>query len=275
MKLAILGSGTASREPPAIWRQWLGSSPTTQIELINPRFVTFAFSAYERLLVDLGYVDAAQQAVRAGCDAVIINSFADYGIEATRAAVQVPVIGAGETALQVASANGQRPFSIVTVWPRSMAFLYEERLRATRLENLCRGLHHLSNEDELTRLGDPAGVMARMSRQETAVIDRVAALCKTAVAHDGCEAIVLGCTCMAPIAAQLAERLAIPVIEGSQAAIGRAQSITPRAEVATLRSTVEHNEIPQLIDAWLRMNPSNPLATGTDCPICLDSTEND
>ena len=42
----------------------------------------FAFTPYERLLVDLGYVDAAQSAAQAACDAILINSFADYGIEA-------------------------------------------------------------------------------------------------------------------------------------------------------------------------------------------------
>ena len=69
-----------------------------ELVLVQPRLSLFAFTAYERLLVDLGYVDACQQAAAAGADAIVINSFADYGLEAARAAVNIPVYGAGESA---------------------------------------------------------------------------------------------------------------------------------------------------------------------------------
>lgn len=269
MKLGILGSGTASREPPALWAQWAQARPDRELVLINPRFVTFAFSAYERLLVDVGYVDAAQYAEASGCTAIVINSFADYGIDAARAALHIPVIGAGETALRRASAEGTRPFSIVTVWPQSMRFLYEERLRATNLGHLCRGIHHLSDESELGLLAEEDGVMSKMARHDSQIVTRLIRICETAMANEGAQAIALGCTCMAPIGAELARRLPMPVIESSHAAIDEALSLTTHDPAAgTEQATVQRSGVPALVDAWFQVNPA-AISTVGDCPVCI------
>lgn len=265
MRIGIIGSGSASREPPEIWQPWIVGRTACELELINPRFVTFAYSAYERLLVDVGYVDAAQQAEAAGCDVVVINSFADYGIEAARAALAIPVIGAGEAALQHASMQGTRPFSIVTVWPESMRFLYEERLRATGLDNWCRAIHHVSGEEELALLAEEVGVMAQMARGESLIIDRLARRCEIALERDGTDVIVLGCTCMAPVGEALSRRLRAPVIEPSRTAIEQALSL-PRARSG--KAAIRRDQIPQLIDAWLQQHPAQ-LSGATDCPVCI------
>lgn len=242
MRIAVIGSGTRSESLPP-WLGELASARGGEAVIVNPRLSAFAFTPYERLVVDVGYVDAAQTAAgEPGCSAIVLNSFADYGIEAARAVVAVPVIGAGEATIEAASAAGRRPFAIVTVWPESMGFLYEERLRAVRGGSRCVAIRRISAERELERLGAPDGVMDRMARGESAVLHALLRECEAAIRDDGAAAIALGCTCMAPIGPALAAACRVPVYESSRTAMGaaldavaaRTGSPAPRARNARL-----------------------------------------
>ena len=279
--VGVIGSGTAARELPA----HLVALATADVapRIVNPRLSAFAATPYERLVVDVGYVDAAQAAVAAGCDALFINSMADYGLDAMRAAVPVPALGAGEVALHEGGRDGRR-FAIVTVWPASMRFLYDERLRACALAAQCVSIRHLSGEDELARLGADDGVMARMHRGEAGVVARLAALCEAAVRDDGAECIVLGCTCMAPIGPAIAAACRVPVIESSRAgylAAARAlrEPAARRAASGAMQSA-RTALVPSLVDGWFAastMQGAAPRATprvappadGSDCPVCI------
>jgi allantoin racemase len=280
MRISILGSGTASRQLPAHFSAVAQRSTGLLLELVNPRLSLFAATPYERLLVDVGYADAALQAAQSGGDAILINSFADYGLDAARAALNVPVIGAGEAALREASAEGSRPFSIVTVWPRSMAFLYEERLRATGWKSLCCSIRHASEETELYQLGSDDGVMSRMARHEPSVIAHVRALCEAAAKDDGAEAIVLGCTCMAPIGDLLQTGCTVPVIEPSMAglraaiAAGHAALAPPCAERSIWSGRVRDPAlIPALVSSWTGCGAERAPPPESDCPVCVPATD--
>jgi allantoin racemase len=265
MKIAIIGSGSQSTEIPAHLSALVHDDSVT-LELISPRLSLFAFTAYERLVVDLGYVDACQQAMSQGADAVVINSFADYGIAAARAALNIPVYGAGETAIEMAIAHGA-PFGIVTVWPPSMEFLYTERLRSLACEPLCVGVRHIQGEEELQLLSSETGVMSRMARQEVEVINLLRVHCEEMIER-GARSIVLGCTCMGPIAATLSPICRVPIIEGStaalQAAIDRRRAPLPSA-TRTRR--------PDLIPALVAGQANAIEMTTSDCPVCI-VTEN-
>ncbi|MCP5329134.1 MAG: aspartate/glutamate racemase family protein [Steroidobacteraceae bacterium] len=278
MKIGVIGSGTASQELPAHLAVF--ASADIEPRIVNPRLSVFALTPYERLIVDVGYVDAAQSAAAADCDALFVNSMADYGLEAMRAAVPIPVVGAGEAALREAASGGRR-FAIVTVWPRSMGFLYDERLRACGLTGQCVAIHHLTGEDELVRLAAEDGVMARMHRGEHAVIAQLAALCAGAVQRDGAECLVLGCTCMAPIGPALAAACTVPVIEASRAGFLAAVEVLRdpsrrQAASAALRSR-RTTLVPGLVDGWFAAargrpaapSPAAPPVDGSDCPVCI------
>jgi allantoin racemase len=279
MKIGVIGSGTASRELPSHLSGFGGDD--VEAVIVNPRLSAFAATPYERLVVDVGYVDAGQAGAADGCDALFINSMADYGIDALRAAVDVPVVGAGEAALREGGRDGRR-FAIVTVWPRSMRFLYDERLRACGLEGQCVGIRHLSGEDELARLGADDGVMARMHRGEDAVVARLAALCDAAVRADGAQVIVLGCTCMAPVGPALAAACPVPLIESSRAGFlatvaALRDPARGRAASAALRSS-RTALVPSLVDGWFAASGGAqaaasprlaPPADGSDCPVCI------
>ena len=265
MKIAIIGSGSQSPTLPPHLREL--ARPGVELALVQPRLSLFAFTAYERLLVDVGYVDACQKAAAEGADAIVINSFADYGIDAARAVVDVPVYGAGESAL--AEAADQGLFGIVTVWPASMGFLYTERLRSLRLEARCVALHHVQNEDELERLADETGVMQRMARQESDIIRTLQASGEKLM-QQGANSIVLGCTCMGPIGLELQKLARVPVIEGSVAAV-RAAIAGKSQPMSKDCRTHQPNLIPDLIECGVTL-PSLPQ-TG-DCPVCI-STESE
>lgn len=263
MKIAVIGSGSQSTTLPAHLQALAVAG--IELVLVQPRLSLFAFTAYERLLVDLGYVDACQQAAAAGADAIVINSFADYGLEAARAAVNIPVYGAGESALRAAAALGA--FGIITVWPRSMSFLYRERLSSLGLTSDCLAVQHLHAEDELTRLADESGVMQRMARQERSIIETIQAH-RDALIEQGARSVVLGCTCMGPIGPALAADCALPIIEGSVAAVRDAMAYATHSPPETPRTQQPHL-IPKLIDAW---SEQQSLPDADDCPVCV-STE--
>jgi len=273
MRIGIIGSGSADPKLPPQLIDLAVSNPGVSVELIQPRLSLFAFTAYERLLVDVGYVDAMQAAAVSGCDAVMINSFADYGIEAARAALDIPVIGAGEAALQLAQEHGGN-FCILTVWPESMRFLYDERLQRLGLSNRCSAIRHVSSQEELEKLSKESGVMSRMARHDETIIAVLRAARDQLIEQHAPTAIVLGCTCMTPIGAALAEGSAVPIIESSQVGLQQAirssvKSMVSGAAVKSRRTEL----IPGLVSAWLGDTAASAPEMTADCPVCITHVE--
>ena len=239
-------------------------------ELINSRVAAFSGNPYDRLVVDLAYVEMAQRAEAAACAAIFINTYADYGIAAMRAALSIPVVGAGEAAMTIA-AEGGRKFSIVTVWPLSMKFIYDERIRAVAAGAACLRVRHVSPEDELLRLGTEAGVQARMARRENAIVESIVRECERAIGEDGAQAIVLGCTCMAPVGPQVAAAVGVPVIEGSRAGYMAtvAAAMAPAAPAAGPR-TARATLIPSIIESYASGTRGAQAAPApAQCPVCV------
>ena len=156
-RIAVLGSGyrpTGSNQaPPEIARiAAFGFRP----ELVETRFGAFPKTPYDRGLAAIGYLDAGIKAEQAGYRALFLNTFGDYGIAELRSALGIPVVGAGETAMTVAATLGRR-FAIVTVWPRSMNFIYDERLATTGMTTRCVAIRNILDDGDLNKVvrGDP------------------------------------------------------------------------------------------------------------------------
>ncbi len=236
-----------------------------ELVMYPPRVAAFPHTPYDRLLVDLAHVDAAERAAADGVDAILIDSTCDWGIEAIRAAVDVPVVGAGEVGIAEASAGG-RPFSIVTVWPPALAFLYVERLSMVPGGDRCVGTRYASPDRELELLGSEDGVIARMDRREEPVLERLVEECRRSVAEDGAEAVLLGCTCMAKTAPLIEERFSeVPVIESARSALEVALDAVP----AQRHRTALAGLVPQLVDSWLGAGPAQSLQAAEDCEACV------
>lgn len=186
-------------------------------ELIETRLSVFPGTPYQRGLAALGYVEAGIRAQDEGYGAAFINTFGDYGIAELKSALAIPVIGAGEAALTLATTLGRR-FAIVTIWAPSLNFIYDERLLACRVQDRCIGVFNVLIESEMPGQGvvekqgageDP---VAAMRAAKAHMIERIVAAANKAVAA-GADTIILGCTCMAPIGALIASRMTVPVIE--------------------------------------------------------------
>lgn len=236
-----------------------------ELVLYPPRIGAFPHTPYDRLIVDLAHVDAAERAAADGVDVILIDSTCDWGIEAIRAAVDVPVVGAGEVGIAEASAGG-RPFSIVTVWPPAFEFLYRERLNMVPGGEQCVGTRYASADHELDQLGTEDSVIARMDRREEPVIDRLVEECRRSVADDGAEAVLLGCTCMAKTAPLIRDRFSdVPLIESAQSALKVALAALP----ARRNRTALAGLVPQLVDSWLGAGPAPQLPAAEDCEACV------
>jgi len=272
MRIAVLGSGTSAKTLPAHLTEL--ATPEVSPVLVDPRLSAFALTPYEWLIVDLGYVDAAQAAERSGFDAVYINSFADYGIAAARAALAIPVIGAGEATLRAAATGGRR-FAIVTVWPESLAHLYEERLRMLGLEDQCAAIHYVSPEAELARVGREDGVMARMHRHDNELVGGLLAACESAVRDDGAQCIALGCTCMAPVGPALAVACRVPVLESARLGYrATVAAVLAQGRSRPARTAPNCDLVPALVNAWISAGTAgatSPPQDGGDCPVCIAS----
>lgn len=236
-------------------------------DLHDLRLRILARTPYEHLVTELSTVSTAERALALGCDAIMLDTFGDYGLDRIRAISNVPVVGAGESSIRAAADELGR-FSIVTVWPRSMAYLYADRLTRCEGGDACVGVHHLSDEDELDRVGRDDGVRARMVRHDGSVLEQVAALCERAVDEDGSDGVLLGCTCMQPIAARLAERLPFPVLDPS--AIAHAEATAAATQPYIVGSGVASDQAglaSALVESYLETRGGDPVTLG-QCEVC-------
>lgn len=262
-QLAIINSDGKSRPP-------LPDPAGVVSSLHELRFRVLARTPYDHLFTELGTLDAGEAALAQGVDGLYVDTFGDYAVDRLRALTDVPVVGAGETAITAAAAHGR--FSIVTVWPRSMRYLYDERLAHVAGGEACVGVHHVSDEDELARVGSGNGVKARMIRGEGSVVDAIVARCEQAIARDDPAAIALGCTCMTPVADAVAARVGRPVLDPSRLGLAEAHhrvlsSSSADGSVATRAGVGRPGLAEAVVDAYLAVEGSD--AALDECEVCV------
>jgi allantoin racemase len=198
-------------------------APGVTSEVVVTRMdVPMASDPLRLALKDLVYVEAAVRAERAGCDAIFVNTVADYGLPLIRSAVSIPVAGAGESAIAEALGLGGT-FAIVTVWPSSTRIYYDRVLRDTGSREQCHSIRYVLEEAELGQLGGGRDVMLQAGKRESSVADRVLRACKDAAAT-GASAVILGCTCMTGLVGWLRANLEVAVVSPLHTGIGSAQA---------------------------------------------------
>lgn len=226
MRLALIGSAFHRADPEAIPAELRAVlDPGTQARIYIPGVSAFPRNALDLKIQEVGYIEAGLRAAREGCDAIVLNTVGDYGLAALKSAVRIPVVGAGETGANYAAMLG-RPFSIVTIWPAATAFLYRQLLQETALTTQCAKVLFVGSSSELDELGKvEEDYIARMQRGEATVLSRIIASCRAAVDTQGAASVLLGCTCMSPIAAQVAAALDVPVVNPLTLAARHAETL--------------------------------------------------
>lgn len=239
--------------------------PGAALRAYPSRVPAFPYTEVERLLQQVGHLDAAISAAADGCAALVIESVGDYGLTAMQAGLSVPVFGAGACGLAAASSLGRR-IGIATVWPASMNFILMERLHACGLADACTGIVNVGGEAALDRLAGPDGYLAQVRDGAGGIIADIDGAIASLVAN-GAQAVLLGCTCMSPLAARLSARAPVPVInplaEAVRAAVA-AGAATPPPQPLTLRPG-RRELVARMVDA-VADDPAE------DCPICVVSS---
>lgn len=266
-KIGVLGTGhkpSGTRTPPL----QIVPSPDFSAELFEAKHGFFPGTPLGRSLTVMDTIEAGLRAVSAGCDGLFINTFGDYAIEDLRSAVDVPVVGAADAGLAVASQLGVK-IGIVTIWPSSLDFIYRERLRATGQQSRVSSLRYVLSDKDMANLGrgdnDP---VEQMRGGEAPILQRIIDQATQAIEENGADVILLGCTCMSPASARIAARLNVPVVDPLTAGYAMTESLV-RLGLSPSRQAYPKAANETLEAFTTLMNSQFPLAVEEDCPVCV------
>lgn len=146
-----------------------------------------------------------------GCDAIMVNCFADPGVRAIREIAGVPVVGAAEASMALALLLGHR-FAVVSTG-RNAGPWTELQARAMGVEQRLAAAVGI----DIPVLGLGA------DREETA--RHLTEAANELVARRGADVIILGCTGMALVADAVRAALPVPLIEPTAAAFKTAEML--------------------------------------------------
>ena len=271
-RIGIIGTGgapTGSNVPPVPIADL--ATPEFAPELIETRLRTFPMTPYDRGLTALAYVDCAIEAEKVGFDAVFINTVGDYGIDEMKSATDMVVVGAGEATMAMCCNNG-RHFSIVTIWPPKLNFIYHERLRNCAMDNRCVSIRNVLEDKDVNGVEGAGATVSNLKDHNQSLQDRIIDAIDKAVSEDGADTIMLGCTCMAPVGPDIAARVSVPVFESMRTGYMTVESL--------LTLGVRHSDV-----AFPKPNPENLSAVGSliagqgnldlgsDCEVCVVAQE--
>jgi Asp/Glu/hydantoin racemase len=188
----------------------------------DDRFTTISAAFGPALIVTNADAEVATAGVLAAIarhdgpiDGIVLASFGDTGAEEVRAAWPgVPVVGIAEAAFAEAARIGS-PFAIVSFAPEVAPGLADRAAAQgmdaalLRVATPAEPLHH-----------DPAEVA-------DALFEALVHLCLDC-ASEGARSVILGGGPLAGLAARIAPRCPVPVIDGTQAAVTQLKAAKPR-----------------------------------------------
>ena len=196
----------------------------TSVEQVMMKLPALPTSALDLAITEIAAVEAAIRAQDAGCDAIFINSVADYGLRAIRSAVRIPVVGAGQASMLLACALGDR-FSIVSVLPPSLRECHDAQLRAYGLTERCASMRFVTSAAEMAQIAEPDSWYVRMRTRRADMIERIGRHVQAAVDEDGADVVILGCTCMVPITKDVQAYTSAPIVDPLDAAYLQAEML--------------------------------------------------
>ena len=171
-RIAVLGSGDATPilddTTVPVPLQVSGIDTT----LLPVPGASFPLTPNDRLKCEQAYLAAGIEAADAGADAVYINTVGDYGLSALNQVLSIPAMGAGSGALQYALTSASS-FSIVTLWPPAMRFIYDAMLADSKLTQYCDEIVHLSDDTLLATSSGPLEAMATIQACGITTLDKI------------------------------------------------------------------------------------------------------
>lgn len=148
-----------------------------------------------------------------GYDAVVGVCFFDPAIQAARSLMDIPVVGAAEASMHLATMMGNR-FAVVTTDPRFIPIIehHMEELRTSTSAIRYRPVRHLSQGEVFAE--------ARLRRDYDSIIEDFKKVAQGCI-KDGAEVLIAGCGSLSPILSVngIREIDGAPVVDPEQAAL--------------------------------------------------------
>jgi allantoin racemase len=144
-------------------------------------------------------------------DAAIIAAFGDPGLMGARELFDIPVVGLAEAAMLTACMLGRR-FSIVT-FARALGPWYQECVDMHGMAGRCAGIRMLD--------GSFRSISAVQEEKEDLLVE----LANRAVAEDESDVVILAGAPLSGLAAKVAHRIPVPVVDQVAAAVKQAEAL--------------------------------------------------
>ena len=205
-RLLVINPNTSATVSALLQRHVQGEvSPALKVHTVTARFgAPYIASEASYAVAQHAVLDAWAAAVARGerPDAVLIGCFGDPGLFALREACGVPVGGLAQATFAAAARHGR--FAVVTGGERWRPMLERLALALGHASSLA-GIHTVAPSGaELA--ADPAGAQALLAEA-----------CLEAAARYEARAVILGGAGLAGVAAAIAPRLAVPLIDSVSA----------------------------------------------------------
>jgi allantoin racemase len=237
MKLLLINPNTSQPMTESIRMAAAAvASSGTEVRAVNPSFGPQSIEGqYEEAFAAAGVAEQVRLQADWAPNAVVIACFGDPGLEAARELTEAPVLGIAEAAFHAATMLSTG-FSVVTTMTRT-CIIAERLLQRYGMHHHCRGVH-----------GTDIPVLELESCSDE-TLQRIEAVARSAIKQDRSGAIVLGCAGMAPLCAQLSQRIGVPVIDGVVVAVKFAEALYSIG-LRTSKYGDYAKPIPKLFTGW-------------------------
>jgi len=151
------------------------------------------------------------EAEKGGYDAVVDHCFGDPALHAARECVRIPVVGAGETSMMLASLLGHK-FSVLTVLKET----------APQVKRLARSIGVEEKLASVRFIGIPVLQLdENVQSTKTAFMETA----RKAIDEDDADVLCPGCTGLSMWASEWGEELGVPVLDPGGVALKTAETL--------------------------------------------------
>ncbi|SMC71674.1 aspartate/glutamate racemase family protein [Papillibacter cinnamivorans] len=215
MRIKIINPNTTQAMTDGIYRAALSAaSPDTEIVAVSPRCGPVSIESWhDEVFAAAGVVEEVHRGeeLEGGFDAYITACYGDPGLNPAREVTDKPVVGIAEASMHLATFVGYK-FSVVTILPR-WKMVMEEVIGRYGLKERCASVRCTPME------------VLEFERDPEKGARELYDMSLRAIREDEAEAICLGCAGMVDFAADLQEKLGVPVFDGVTAAVVVAEAL--------------------------------------------------
>lgn len=224
MRILLLNPNTTeamTRRLAEAGRQVAGPD-TELVPLTAPRGVPYIATRAEAQIGGAVALEMLAEHHR-GADAAIIAAFGDPGLAGARELFDIPIVGMAEAAMHAAAQLGRR-FAIVT-FARALGPWYEDCVALAGMGERCCGI--LMLDEAIRSVPD-----VQEEKQ-----DLLVALANRAVVEREADVVILGGAPLAGLAAKVAGRVPVPLVDQVHAAVKTAEMLVALAPRKALAGT--------------------------------------